>query len=234
MKRLITVTLVLLFSVSAQALMTEFLASEGTFIKSDSPFNYTNYSGEASVCEWSAKGQDIGGLVMVKFDLSGLPPAQSVANGDGVWSNGITWASAADTPGYYGTHVILSNWTAATVTWDNWIGPSTGGAYLNFVGPLMASNTYGNMNGGSWLVGIQGCNIDQAVIQDWIDNPGDNKGVALAPITIAGRSLNQCFAGLPMVWNQPYRPRLYVDLVPEPVSVALLVSALGLLAWRRR
>ncbi|MCX7848472.1 MAG: hypothetical protein N2595_10655 [bacterium] len=202
------------------------LASQNAAIKTEEPAS--NYNGMVyfQVCNFNEFGSaPIGGMILAKFNLNIYSGWVAVA--DGSFSNGINWAVEG---GYYGCHPVLSNWSAGTVTWQNFIGP-TDGSYTNVIGPKMSQ--IGPTPADSWLQQPPyGWTVSQSVIQAWLDNPGRCYGIALVPIE-PGNDNNQCFAMLAMNWEPRQQPKLVIDvIVPEP-TVGLGALAL-LLAGRRR
>jgi hypothetical protein len=136
-----------------------------------------------------------GGMYLFQFDLT--PYAGKLVDGDGTFNYYCFWHQ----PGFffsYDSRQILSNWIETTVSWDSFIGSATNDAWQAVVGGVMdtvstdADGTYFH-----WTV-------SNSVIQSWIDNPAENRGLAI--VDNANDGANDC-----------WRTRTWVNAAQLPI-----------------
>jgi hypothetical protein len=143
-------------------------------------------------------GASIGGMFLFQFDLT--PYAGKLVDGDGTLSYYCYWHQ----PGFffsYDNRQVLSNWDESTVTWENFIGPTTDDTWLAVVGGAMDLQTVDASGAILWTV-------SNDVVQGWIDAPADNHGVAVAS---TGGGGNDCWRT--RFWTTPdQQPRLLFDI----------------------
>jgi hypothetical protein len=78
-------------------------------------------------------------------------------------------------PGFFWTfssHNVRSNWAEAVTSWTTFVGPTTDDTYLATIDGVMDTVTIDAAGTFVWVV-------SNDVVQNWIDTPADNKGVAL-------------------------------------------------------
>ncbi|NLF38759.1 hypothetical protein GX586_04900 [bacterium] len=224
--RMLTAAAVCLFlAVSADAVMIR--GTAGDIIYRDQPLSNSFTMNAAGDCNLAGGVDNVGKIFLVKFTP---PPTNLAVLGDAAFSLFSYWTE----PGFtFSADVwtVVSNWTQAVVTWDNFIGSTTDpGAYSNVLGAkvgtcnVLAADAFG----GGRLTGT----LSGTVVQNWLDNPGNNLGLALVNNPIDG--YNSCIR---TVWwglniNVDQQFEVYYNLVPEPVLMSIF-AGMGFLAYRR-
>ncbi|NLF38674.1 DNRLRE domain-containing protein [bacterium] len=164
-------------------------ASAAAAIRSSQPL--VNDSTNFSWCNFNAAAGNLGGMMLCKFDLSSYTGL--VVDGDAQLQVRAYWVQS----GYawnFGTREVISNWDESTVTWANFVGPTTGTAWQATVGPLMESKVVN-------AAALWQFTVSNSVIQAMLDNPAANNGIALA-----GNG-NICVR-TPVFWNVADHPTL--------------------------
>jgi hypothetical protein len=204
-------------------------ASDGEILYKSQPESNSYTMGQsAGDCNLAGSGSDnISRIFLMKF----VPPPTNLA----VLPNaGITLFSYWTQGGYnFNADVwtVISNWTEAVSTWSSMIGSTADGMFSNVLGEkvgdinIAAADAF---TGGRSPTGA----LDGAVIQDWLDNPGQNLGLAL--VNNPGSGYNSCIR---TPWwgrnvNAAQNFEIYYDLVPEPVFLPIF-AGLGFWAYRR-
>ena len=187
-------------------------ANEGIFTRTPT------VSDPATNGQWcnfnTPSGASVGGMMMFLFDLTSYA-GQTVLS-DATMTVDLSWSQ----PGFvftFGCHQVLSNWTEAVTSWDNFIG-TISDDYTLVIGPQMSLQ-------GFTAGGFYDFAVDQAVVQYMIDNPAQNYGLAL--VGSGNPCVRSLYNGVP-----GNRPVLTFALVPEPVLVPI-IGALVFWAYRR-
>lgn len=141
-------------------------------------------------------GGVMAGLVLVMFDTSAYAGERVAGNGD--FANGLNWA---EHPYDITLYDLRKGWNEDTVTWQNYVDGTAGGAgYTNVVGGPLSAAAVGNTAGPyHWPV-------PRAVIQAWLDDPATNFGIGL------GSSYANTLFASRTYHNAPLRPRLDIAL----------------------
>jgi hypothetical protein len=206
-------------------------ASQGEIIYVNEPqSNSFSLGKENGDCNLAGGLDNCSKIFLVKFDL---PPTNLAVMGDAGLSFASSWSQGGFT---FSADIwtVVSNWTDATVgstTWETFNGAPVAGSYSNGLGEkvgTLVSTAADAFTGGRSPTGT----LDGAVIQNWLDNPGDNIGLALVnnPADGANWCIRSVYFATSFVADQNFE--LYYDVVPEPVFLPIL-AGLGLIAWRR-
>ena len=126
------------------------------------------------------RGFSAAGIILWYFNLG----AQSgkVATANAQVSCNVMWGwSASET---YRIYQILSNWDETTVTWENWMGAGTTNfgnrAFTNWFGPELDYDIVAGTMLSTWT-------ITSTVVQTWLNDPVQFKGLAIVPVADGAR-----------------------------------------------
>ena len=143
------------------------VANEGIFTRAP---DLSDPGTNAQWCNFNpGSGATVGGMMMLQFDLT--PYAGKLVDGDAQ----VEIYPHYSQPGFFftfGSHAILSNWAEGVSSWATFVGPTTDNTYLATIGGMMDEQTIDAAGHYFWTV-------SNNVVQNWIDTPADNKGVAL-------------------------------------------------------
>jgi hypothetical protein len=230
-KTFVIAALALLAAASVSAYNVTVAADVGDYYLRSLPQSNSCTINSAGYCNLAGGVDNVGLIFVNHFTPPPVPNTNFTVMGDA----GFTLYSYWNQPGYNFSAdlwTIKSNWFYCVSTWESWIGSATDpGAYSNVLGEkvgtcnITAADAFG---GGRSPTGT----LSGAVIQDWLDNPGNNLGLALVNNPADG--YNCCIRTV--WWAENVNPaqtfEIYYDLVPEPVFLPLL-AGLGFIAWRR-
>ena len=150
---------------------------------------------------------------------------------------GLTVYTAANADMQVHAHELLKPWHPILATWavdglgNNWasggaLGPDTDRAAIAMdTTPILMTDAPGTV---LW------CDLDAAVVQNWIDNPSSNYGTQ---VSMDGAHTKQCsFVGTAGGGGTYHlqRPQLEITGVPEPATMALLGAGLCFIRRRKK
>ncbi len=210
-------------SVAFQQGMAGYYGTVDTFLQENQPSVNNSLAAELSVDYDDPGGSGLASQILLRFDdVFGDGPGQ-IPTGPGVT---IKWAQLELTTTNTGAggalHRMLQPWNDGD-TWDQF----GNGVQADGVEALSTADLIAGENGG---VPMNLSSFDvTASLQAWLAAPESNLGWALLPVSGSGWDFYSAEGATP--------PRLIVNYVPEPGTLAMLLGGLAGLAaygWRRR